>query len=187
MNCFGAVSLFCLIRNNPPLYPLALFSLRSFVLSCVLGSTKDRMPHVVLFEVKFWQLKDYIRGILFTQGFIPIIQPAYLFPLARGPWCPITESFAVTGNGFPAPSLRFYCQERMMGTHFQWRQTLTSSEDRSYNMFWWAYKTNICWWLKTYTTEHGSWLVNIVFLFCSVVWYVVLRADCVFEEANPSA
>ena len=85
VNCFGAVSLFCLIRNNPPLYPLALFSLHSFVLSCVLGSTKDRMPHVVLFEVNFWQLKDFIRRILFTQWFLSILQPAYLFPL-EGWW-----------------------------------------------------------------------------------------------------
>ena len=35
----------------------------------------------------------------------PILQPAYLFPLARGPCCPITESFAVTGDGFPAAFL----------------------------------------------------------------------------------
>ena len=123
VNCFGAVSLFCLIRNNPPLYPLALFSLHSFVLSCVLGSTKDRMPHVVLFEVNFWQLKDYIRGILFAQWFIPILQPAYLFPLARGPCCPITESFAVTGDGFSAPFLALDSNARkVMGTHSQWRQ-----------------------------------------------------------------
>ena len=39
--------------------------------------------------------------------------------------------------------------------------------------------------MLTYATEHESWLVNIVFLFCSVVWYVVLRADCVFGEAVP--
>ena len=123
VNCFGAVSLFCLIRNNPPLYPLALFSLHSFVLSCVLGSTKDRMPHVVLFEVNFWQLKDYIRGILFAQWFIPILQPAYLFLLARGPCCPITESFAVTGDGFSAPFLALDSNARkVMGTHSQWRQ-----------------------------------------------------------------